>query len=368
MDKQQLGRAILCVLGRLLLSNAADVPDHDAAVGAAAGKDGLVEGVPVHLEHLIRVVLERVELLLHVARVPHGHRLVGRSSGEVVLGGRVEAQAVNLCRVRLHAVHRLLRVPRVPQQEELVIAHGAKVRLVVQVPRYVLDDVGVALELEESVDGGACLGRGLGDIGTDVPETDGLVVGGAEEVALLERRPREAVALALVAAETEQRSALRTLRPRLELGVVEDEHLGGGRLRGDDRRLLRHVARAVYLALVVDPLADLHLHVWVRRIAAQLSALFAVLLDVHLRVVLGQAHLRNEEVVALGVAGVRAQQQLLLREVRHDVLVGQPLAGERRPLKGMGDEEVVEEGRVLLPYLVLLVDLLLLVRFALHLR
>ncbi len=35
---------------------------------------------------------------------------------------------------------------------------------------------------------------------------------------------------------------------------------------------------------------------------------------------------------------------------------GHPLEGEGGPFEGMGDDEVVHEGRVLFPYLVLLVD------------
>jgi len=43
------------------------------------------------------------------------------------------------------------------------------------------------------------------------------------------------------------------------LGVVEDQHVGGGRLGGDDAGVLGHVARAVHLALVVDLDLDLNL-------------------------------------------------------------------------------------------------------------
>lgn len=43
----------LGVLGRLLLPDLAHVPDVDAAVRGAGGEDGLVEGRPLHLEHLV---------------------------------------------------------------------------------------------------------------------------------------------------------------------------------------------------------------------------------------------------------------------------------------------------------------------------
>lgn len=35
-------------------------------------------------------------------------------------------------------------------------------------------------------------------------------------------------------------------------GVVEDEHLGAWRLGSNQARILRHIARAIHLALVID--------------------------------------------------------------------------------------------------------------------
>ncbi len=46
---QELGRAILCVLGRLFLPNLAQVPDVQSPVRSARGQDGLIVGGPLDL-------------------------------------------------------------------------------------------------------------------------------------------------------------------------------------------------------------------------------------------------------------------------------------------------------------------------------
>lgn len=59
-------------------------------------------------------------------------------------------------------------------------------------------------------------------------------------------------------------------------------------------------------------------------------------------------------VVLVGGAATRALVYALRWEEAADsrLLVGEPLDGERRPVERMSDDEVVEEGRVLLPDLV----------------
>jgi hypothetical protein len=46
---------------------------------------------------------------------------------------------------------------------------------------------------------------------------------------------------------------------RRMFGVVEDEHLRAGRLGGEQHGVLRHVARAIHLALMVDLDLDVNL-------------------------------------------------------------------------------------------------------------
>ena len=75
VDEEELGGAVLHVVGRLLLADLGEIPDVEAAVGAARRQDGLVVRRPLHLEDLVLVRLERVELHLRVAQVPQSHRL-----------------------------------------------------------------------------------------------------------------------------------------------------------------------------------------------------------------------------------------------------------------------------------------------------
>eukprot|EP00982_Pelagococcus_subviridis_P001135 9085-Pelagococcus_subviridis.AAC.4 len=69
-------------------------------------------------------------------------------------------------------------------------------------------------------------------------------------------------------------------------------------------------------------------------------------------------HFRDHEIVLLVLARVRPQDELLdavVLPARLDA-IGKPLHGERRPLQRVRDDEIVQERRVLLPYLVLLGD------------
>lgn len=83
---QQLRRSVLRILRALLLPDLAQIPDVEAAVGARAGEDGLVVWRPLHLEDLVLVRLERVQLQLQVAQVPERYGLPEREGGEC--GGR----------------------------------------------------------------------------------------------------------------------------------------------------------------------------------------------------------------------------------------------------------------------------------------
>ena len=87
----------------------------------------------------------------------------------------------------------------------------------------------------------------------DVPHADGLVVGCAEEVARAHVVPRQAVPFLGVPLEPQLRAALpaRVGHGRV-LGVVKNEHVRGRCLGCDNVGVLRHVARPVDLALMVD--------------------------------------------------------------------------------------------------------------------
>eukprot|EP00968_Pinguiococcus_pyrenoidosus_P016515 scaffold1596_cov302-Pinguiococcus_pyrenoidosus.AAC.84 len=145
---------------------------------------------------------------------------------------------------------------------------------------------------------------------------------------------------------------------------VEDEHVGRGRLGGDDHGVLRHVPRAVHLSVMRDLHVDLHLPMQAAE-AAHLASLVVVLARVDLRLRQRQVHVRQHEEVGFAT-GVRAQDQLVLGHLPalHRARAGQPLHRERWPLQRMRHDQVVQERRVLLPDLVLLVDheLLLLLR------
>ena len=93
---------------------------------------------------------------------------------------------------------------RVPDHELLVVGHGAEEGLVQQVPGNILNDGRVAGEDGLGVDHLVLLGRAV-----DVPEADGVVVGGGEEVAVQVGVPAQAVALLLVAAQAQVGVALK---------------------------------------------------------------------------------------------------------------------------------------------------------------
>lgn len=61
MDKQQLRRAVIRIIRRLLLSDLRNVPDVDPPVGRGGREHGLIVGRPCELDDFVRVGLERVE-------------------------------------------------------------------------------------------------------------------------------------------------------------------------------------------------------------------------------------------------------------------------------------------------------------------
>ena len=169
------------------------------------------------------------------------------------------------------------------------------------------------------------------------------------------RTPGEAVALLAVALEDEigfegavGLGLRRVLRP------VEDVSLRRDGLGGNQVGVLRHVPRTIDLTLVVDLLRDLDLAGGAGE-AAGLAPLVVVLPRVDLRVVVRQPRLSYHQVVLLAISRVSAEHEPVYRVVLapNGALVGQPLARQRRPLQRVRHDQVVQEGRVLLPDLVL---------------
>jgi hypothetical protein len=75
VDKEELGRPVFGVVGRLLSADGVEVPDVDTAVGRGRGEmDGGVGG-PGELVDFIGVGFERVELGLELADVPQADGL-----------------------------------------------------------------------------------------------------------------------------------------------------------------------------------------------------------------------------------------------------------------------------------------------------
>ena len=123
-----------------------------------------------------------------------------------------------------------------------------------QVPGNVLNNSSVSCEDRLGIDDLVLLGGGV-----DVPEADGVVVAGGEEVSVEVGVPGEAVALLLVTSQPQVGLALATwIRLARVFGIVKHEHVAARGLGGDDARVLGHVPGPVHLTLVVD--LDLNLN------------------------------------------------------------------------------------------------------------
>ena len=102
------------------------------------------------------------------------------------------------------------------------------------------------------------------------------------------------------------------------LGAVEDEHLARDGLGRDQVRVLWHVARAVHLACVVDPLHDVDARLARgERVSAELAPLVVVRAAVEdVRAwpgARGDLHRRDLQVVRCLTGRVRAEKQAVRR-------------------------------------------------------
>jgi hypothetical protein len=98
----QLGRAVLGVLGRLLVADLAAVPQQDAAVLARAGEHVVVVRVPLDGLHAFEVAFEAGDVDFHVPHVPDADGFVGGAGGTEDLflwmpGETVDVVAVSVC-------------------------------------------------------------------------------------------------------------------------------------------------------------------------------------------------------------------------------------------------------------------------------
>ena len=145
------------------------------------------------------------------------------------------------------------RAPGVPDHQLLVVSHGPKQGLVQQMPGHILHHCSVPSEDGLSVNDLVLFRSGI-----DVPQTDGVVIRGGEQVAVEVGVPGETVALLLVAPELEVWVTLAcdwSVSKILDcdwslaagvglagvLRVVEHQDIGAGGLGGDHAGVLGHV-------------------------------------------------------------------------------------------------------------------------------
>mmetsp|Transcript_2389 Transcript_2389/g.16055 ORF Transcript_2389/g.16055 Transcript_2389/m.16055 type:complete len:206 (-) Transcript_2389:777-1394(-) len=136
VNEQQLRRTVLGVLGRLLLADSAQVPNHQPAICTARTQDSLVLRIPSYLEDFFRVTNKSVQPGAQVADVMKRNRLVRRTGCKDVLVEGIEGQTIDLRLMSFDGVKcgAVRRLPRVPDQQLLVVADRSKQVLVLAVP------------------------------------------------------------------------------------------------------------------------------------------------------------------------------------------------------------------------------------------
>mmetsp|Transcript_34088 Transcript_34088/g.96627 ORF Transcript_34088/g.96627 Transcript_34088/m.96627 type:complete len:260 (+) Transcript_34088:498-1277(+) len=253
MDEQQFGWAVLSFLLSLLVSYAAKIPHHEAAVGSAGGEDSLCMRTPPNLKHLLGVVLQAMKGRVQVPNVMKSDRLVRRPCDQNILVERVERQAVDLSGVGLDSFgNTCTRCPGVPDDKLLVISNRPEKVAVLAVPGHVLNDASMVMVNLHGIQCPASFCDAC-----DVPQTNVGVVTATQQVALLKGVPGQAVALCLVALQAKVRVAATVhLRLRRMFCVVKHKHVCADSLRGNNAGVLGHVPGPVDLAVVIDLLLD----------------------------------------------------------------------------------------------------------------
>lgn len=125
MYEQQLWRSILGIFGTLLLTNLAEIPNVQPAIGARRSQYCLVVRRPLHLEYLILMRLETVQFQLQVAQIPQSDCFISAARRQNKFGVWIEAETVDFGSVGIHSMRRFACVVAsgVPDHELLVIGH-----------------------------------------------------------------------------------------------------------------------------------------------------------------------------------------------------------------------------------------------------
>ena len=179
MDEEELRRTIFFFIIGLFVADAGEIPDVQAAVGAGRGEDGFVVRVPLHLEDLVGVGLERVESRPQMAEIPEPERLVGRTSGHEILGKGRERETVDLLSMGQDAIARSIGgAASIPDEEMLVVTDASKKMRMIKMPSNIFDHCSMPGKGGQRRKRFATDGRGV-----DVPETDGRVVTRREQMA-----------------------------------------------------------------------------------------------------------------------------------------------------------------------------------------
>mmetsp|Transcript_6702 Transcript_6702/g.16255 ORF Transcript_6702/g.16255 Transcript_6702/m.16255 type:complete len:342 (-) Transcript_6702:87-1112(-) len=322
------------------------------------------------------MALHGVQSIGQLPHVPNVHLVVGASRGDEKWAVCVERQRVDLTLVRLYHVSGLLLVvgPHVPNHEFLVVGAAPKQVLIRMAPRHVLYSIGMAREgrhwlthtcsrtsATSVAPTGRC-GACSSPAALDVPHADAGILSTRQQVALAERIPRQSPTLLAVAFESLLGAHSIVFGCALVLRVVKQQHISLCRFGCDLKGILRHVQRPVDFAGVVYPGENGELGTLTRHTKPTVVSVCFILAHIDLCILLRQTNLGHEQVVLFIAGRVCAQHHLLDRVVGAGGALsaaGDAVDGERGPLECGSDDDVVEEGGVLLPYLVVLVDELL---------
>ena len=150
---------------------------------------------------------------------------------------------------------------------------------------------------------------------------------------------------------------------------VENQNVAAHGLGGNDELVVGHKPCAVHLAVVINLDDNLDVPNALLPQAEASAAAFGLavleLAGINLAVGEWEFQFCDHQMVLLAVGGVGAEQQSLLgyfRIVVDNDFVRPPLARQTRPFQSVRHDQIIQEGSVLLPDLVLIVDESLLLR------